>query len=276
MKGDISRRAFMKATALAGGTLALGARPSFAGDPAGGFGGFRMGVQSYCFRNFDYKGAVERTKQLGFSEVEFCSVHFPPVKGDAKFPEVQAYLKEQGVKAVSFGVENFSKDEEAARVKFDFAKALGLENMSANPARNAFDLLDKLTQEYDIKIAIHNHGPGADYDSVKDTLRAVEGRNPRIGACVDTGHVIRSGEKPHEVIRALGPRVLELHLKDWVHNGDEQILGEGDIDLVEVAKALREVKFNGPIFVEFELSPDDPVPGIAKGIENWKKAVSQA
>src|SRR5690606_5327985 len=122
----------------------------------------------------------------------------------------------------------FTKDEESSRVKFDFAKALGLEVLTANPMRNAFEALGVLCDEYDIKIAIHNHGPGALYDKVEDTAKAVEGLTSRIGACVDTGHVIRSGEKPHEVIRALGSRVISLHLKDWIHGGEEQILGEGD------------------------------------------------
>jgi inosose dehydratase len=271
---DLTRRDFLRAGALAGGAAWVAPRLAFAAEE--GYGGFRMGAQSYCFRKFDFKGATDRIKQLGLKHAEFCNVHFPPLKNDPGLPDVQAYLQEQGVKALSYGVENFSRDEEAARVKFDFGKALGVELLSANPARNAFDVLDKLTEEYDIKIAIHNHGPGADYDSVKDTLRAVEGRNPRIGACVDTGHVIRSGEKPHDVIRALGSRVLSLHLKDWVHKGEEQILGEGDLDLVEVARALREVNFSGPIFVEFELSPEDPSPGIAKGLENWKKAIAEA
>jgi inosose dehydratase len=268
-----SRRDFLRTSAVAAGALTLGSRAAFAADD---FGGFIMGSQSYSFRHFDYQGAVARLKELGLQNMEFCAAHFPPVVGHEGFPAVEAFIKDSGITAYSYGVENFSKDEEAARLKFEFGKKLGLKVLTANPARNSFDLLDKLTEEYGISIAIHNHGPGADYDGVKDTLRAVEGRNARIGACVDTGHVIRSGEKPHEVIRALGSRVLSLHLKDWIHGGEEQILGEGNIDLVEVARALREVKFSGPIMLEFELTPENPVPGMAKGLENWKKAIAAA
>lgn len=267
-----TRRGFLKAGAVAAGTLALGTRGAFAADEA--YGGFRMGAQSYSFRNFDYKGAIERLKQLGLNNIEYCSVHFPPVTGHENFPEVHGYIKESGVNPVCYGVESFSDNVEASRLKFEFGKAMGLELITANPMRNAFDSLEALTEEYGIGIAIHNHGPGADYDGVRDTLKAVEGRSPLIGACVDTGHVIRSGEKPHEVIRELGSRVLSLHLKDWIHGGEEQILGEGDLDLVEVAKALKEINFKGPLNLEFELSPEDPVPGMAKGLENWKQAVA--
>src|SRR5690606_18501371 len=121
---------------------------------------------------------------------------------------------------------------------------------------------------------IHNHGPSARYDSVEDTLRAVKDHSPMIGACVDTGHVIRSGEKPHEVITALGDRVISLHLKDWVHGGDERILGEGDIDLPGVAKALKALDFKGPLNLEFELDSENPVPGMQAGLAHWAKAVA--
>jgi inosose dehydratase len=271
---ELSRRSFLQGTAAAAGVLALGARPAFAADDP--YGGFRMGSQSYSFRKFDYKGAIERLKQLGLTNMEFCAAHFPPAPEHADLPAILAYIKESGITPISYGVENFAGDADANRLKFDFAKKMGLEVLTANPMHNAFDSLDKLTVEYGISIAIHNHGPGADYDGVKDTLKVVKDRNPRIGACVDTGHVIRSGEKPHEVLEALGDRVISMHLKDWVHKGEEQILGEGDMDLVAVAKVLRKIKFTGPIMLEFELFEDDPVPGMIKGLENWKKAVAAA
>src|SRR5690606_32252782 len=119
-------------------------------------------------------------------------------------------------------------------------------------------------------------GPGARYDKVEDTLKAVRDHSPLIGACVDTGHSIRSGEKPHEVIRALGDRVISLHLKDWRHGGGETILGQGDLDLVETARALMAIAFTGPIVMEYEESPEDPVPDMREGMRNWQEAVAAA
>jgi sugar phosphate isomerase/epimerase len=97
-----------------------------------------------------------------------------------------------------------------------------------------------------------------------------------IGACVDTGHVIRSAEKPHEVIEELGDRVHSLHLKDWIHGGKEQILGKGDMDLVAVARALKALNFAGPVMLEYEESPENPVPDMKEGLANWAKAVQSA
>lgn len=237
---------------------------------------FKMGAQSYSFRNFGFEESIAELKKLGLDNMEFCNVHFPAAPEHEGFAHVKKTVTEQGINVVCFGVESFTDKEEASRVKFDFAKALGVGILTADPAPNSFDSLDKLTEEYGIKIAIHNHGPLARYDKAEDTLKAVESHSPLIGACVDTGHVIRSGQKPHEVIETLGKRVHSLHLKDWIHGGEEQILGEGDMNLVAVAKALLALDFKGPVNLEFELSPDNPVPGMQTGLKNWHAAAAAA
>lgn len=228
-----------------------------------------MGAQSFSFRNFDLDGAIRCLKEAGLNEMEFCRVHFPPDAQDPGFGQVKATLDAAGIRVPAFGVEGFSADEAENRRKFDFAKALGIGVLSADPAPDSFDNLEALCEQYGIKIAIHNHGPEARYDKAADTLDAVKGRSPLLGACVDTGHAIRSGETPHEVVEALGDRVLSLHLKDWRRGGEEQIIGEGDMDLAALAAALKAVQFNGPIVMEYEESPDNPVPDMKKGWANW-------
>ncbi len=235
-----------------------------------------MGAQSYSFRKFSFEDSIKCLKELGLDVMEFCGVHFPCDPNYEKLDYVKQTLASSGVKVPCYGVEGFGPDADANRKKFEFARALGVSVLTADPTPDAFDNLEKLCEEYKVKIAIHNHGPGARYDKVADTLKAVEGRSPLIGACVDTGHAIRSGEKPHEVIRALGSRVICLHLKDWVHGGEEKILGEGDMDLLEVAKALKAIGFNGPMVMEYEESPENPVPDMKKGWANWIDAWNKA
>ncbi len=235
-----------------------------------------MGAQSYSFRKFDLEGSIRCLKELGLDNMEFCAVHFPPDKDDPGFPKVKQLITNAGINVVAYGVEGYSADESANRKKFEFAKALNIGVLTADPTPDAFDNLDKLCEEFNIKIAIHNHGPGARYDKVSDTLKAVKGHSPLIGACLDTGHAIRSGEKPHEVVEALGSRLLALHLKDWIHGGEEQILGEGDMDMVALAKALKAVNFSGPIAMEYENHPENPVADMKKGWENWMKAWESA
>lgn len=233
---------------------------------------WRVGAQSYSFRNFDFEGSIACLKQLGTDYIEYCSVHFPCDAGLPRFAAIAQRLSAEGVKTLCFGVEGFGADAAANRTKFECAKALGIEVLTADPTPDSFDNLDKLVEEYGIRIAIHNHGPKARYDVVQNTLNAVKNHSPLVGACVDTGHVIRSGEKPHDAIRALGPRVLSLHLKDWRTGGEEQILGEGDLDMVAVARALEDIGFDGPIVMEYENSPENPVPEMKIGLANWRKA----
>lgn len=270
---EMNRRAFLVRSAVAVPVASWAA--GVAGAVLAG-GGFRMGSQSYSFRNFDLNGALDCLNQLGLNEMEFCAVHFPPDKDAEGFAGVKAAIEAAGITVPSYGVEGFAADEAANRKKFEFAKALGIEILTADPTPDSFDNLDALCEEYQIKIAIHNHGPGARYDKVSDTLSAVSGRSPLIGACLDTGHCIRSGEKPHETIQALGDRLIAMHLKDWVHGGNEQIIGKGDLDLVAVAKELKALSFGGPIMMEYEESPDNPVPDMQVGRKNWQDAVAQA
>lgn len=266
MRRGLSRRDFLRTTAAAAAAAGL-AHGAPAQAP-----GLRLGAQSYSFRKFSFEDSIVQLKKLDLSIMEFCSVHFPPDKDHPDFGKVQQTLLEAGVTVPCYGVEGFGRDKEANRRKFEFAKAFGIEVLTADVEPSAFDDVEALCEEFKVKIAIHNHGPRARYDKVEDTLKAVAGRTPLIGACVDTGHAIRSAEKPHEVIEALGSRVISLHLKDWIHGGEEQILGEGEMDLGAVAKALKALEFNGVAVFEYENEPENPVPDMAKGLANWRAA----
>jgi len=237
---------------------------------------FRVGAQSYSFREFDFEGSIKSLEKLGVVYIEYCAVHFPPDPGHKGFARIKERLAEEGIKTLAFGVEGFGGDEAANRRKFEFGQALGIEVFTADPTPDSFGNLDKLTEEFGIKIAIHNHGPKARYDKVKDTLDAVKGHSPLIGACIDTGHVIRSGENPVEAAEQLGDRVLSLHLKDWAPGGDEQILGNGALDMAALVRTLDAIRFTGPIMMEYENSPENPVPEMRIGLENWLNACESA
>ncbi len=231
----------------------------------------KIGAQSYSFRHFDTAGAIHCLDELGLGFMEFCAVHFPPDANDPGLAAVKGLISEHKIQVPCYGVESYTEDAALNRRKFEFAKALGVEILTADPTPEAFESLDVLCEEFQIKIAIHNHGPKARYDRVEDTLNAINGHHPFIGACVDTGHSIRSGEAPHEVILALGDRVHSVHLKDWTFDSDETILGEGDMDMQRVAEALKEIGFNGPIMMEYELDVENPVPGMIRGMQHWRE-----
>lgn len=268
----MSRRSFLAGSAATATGIALGSSLGAAASSQP----LRMGVQSYSFRKFDLEGTIKGTKELGLNEIEFYGKHIPFDAAEADLAQIKATLQAEGIIPVGYGVVNFDGDSAERRRLFEFGKALGIEYFSVNPKTDAFDDLDALSQEFGIKVACHNHGPGTRFDKVDDVLRVCTGRNPLIGACYDTGHSIKSDEKPHEVIKQLGDRLHSIHLKDRVYGGGEKRIGSGDMDLVAVIRALREINFNGPIVMEFEVVPDDPVPSMARGLGNWNRAVEAA
>lgn len=237
------------------------------------FGGFKMGIQSFSLRHFNLEQTIERVADLGLHWVEFFPNHFGVTNDQERIDHVTSLLEPHGIHLHVHGVHNFGGNEGDIRRVFEFAKLAGISLLSAHPSPESFPILDKLVKEYDIKIGIHNHGPGHRYDRIEDSLKAVEQWDQRIGFCPDTGHCMRSGENPVEMIRRMGDRLYGMHLKDHERIARDQpretILGEGAIDLEGLVKALREVEFNEPISLEYERNPQNPMDDIRKGLANF-------
>jgi len=231
------------------------------------YGGFLMGIQTYSLRGFKVDQALEYVQELGLGSVEMFEAHFSTKSSPEQIDEMLKKTKAKGVKILAHGVNRFSKDHEANKRLFEFAKRAGIRNLSADPTEDSFDSLDKLCAEYDVRIAIHNHGPGARYDKVSDVLNAVKGRHPNIGACADLGHYIRSAEDPVRVINLLKGRLFGIHLKDFAEQQAKTkgvILGRGHLDIAGVFKALKQVEFppDACLALEYEEKPSDPLGDI--------------
>lgn len=297
---QVSRRSFLQGTALAVGASVLGIPQSLPAADEDPYGGFRMGLQSYSLRAFKLDEALQHTRTLGVGYWEAYPGHIRLNTLPAHISEHKAKLKEAGVSLIAYGVLGFDENETKAREAFDFAQAMGLKSISANPKKSAatFDLLDKLVEEYGIPIAIHNHGPGHIYDKVDDVLEMVKDRHPKIGACVDTGHYIRSDEDPVEVIEKLGPRVFGVHLKDAKTIRDPEeierlskelpknranqlkregkiftILGEGELNVVGCLRALRELQYDNCLSLEYEENADNPLSDIEVCLKTVRESV---
>src|SRR5947208_10398524 len=135
---------------------------------------------------------------MAWHDTEYSAGHSRVTTSDEQVAETLKLAAAADLKPSAHGVNAFSKDHEKNKKVFDFAKKLGIRTMTANPQPDAetFASLDKLVAEYDIRIAIHNHGPGALYDKLDSVANAIKDRDPRIGACVDCGHYLASGEDP--------------------------------------------------------------------------------
>ncbi len=238
---------------------------------------FRFGFQSYSLRHFSETDELAReAEQLGLAFVEVYRGHLPTDATDEQITQFQQALDGVGVHINAFGVERFSADHEANRRLFQFGRKLGVETLSADPSKDAFESLDKLVSEYDIRIAIHNHGPEDErWRRPEWILEAVKDLDPRVGACVDTGHFLRAGVDPVKAIRMLGSRVLGVHLKDFDAEAQEQIVGRGALNLAETFRALIDVGFSGPLSLEYESHLENPVPHMREGLAAVSEALSR-
>ncbi len=277
-----TRRDFLQMTSLAAAATLLGAHQTFAADDP--YAGFKMGLQSYSLRAFKVEKAMEHTRTLGLKYWESFPNHVPMGTVPAHIKEQKEILTKGGITLLSYGVVGFDGNETAARQIFDFAKAMGLLSISADPAKDnkTFDLLDKLVAEYDIAIAIHNHGPGHRYDKISDVVSMVKDRHPKIGGCVDTGHYLRSDESPVAAIEQLGKRVFGVHLKDvktiesdGKKSKQFKILGEGDLDVLGCLKALKKLDYKYCLAIEYEENADNPMSDLEVCLKNVREAVKK-
>ena len=259
----LSRRGFLAAgaaTCAAVSPLAAFAREAAAAD-------LNLGIQLYSLRGYKVDEAMKHARDIGFRFVEFYGDMFPVNSDAAAIAAMKKKLADLGLTASAHGVNGFGGDAAANRKVFEFAKAAGIPCISADPSPEAFKSLDDLVKEFDIRIAIHNHGPKHRYNKVVDVLKAIEGHDERIGACADLGHYIRSGEKPTEVIRLLKGRLYGIHLKDFQDMQDVTkgvILGKGHLDVPAVMAALVQTNFpkNGALSLEYEENPENPLADI--------------
>lgn len=283
----LSRRRFLALSSAAafGATwfdaprILAAAKLADAKDP---FGGFPVGVQSYSLRHFNTEEAIRHLQGMGVHFAEFYGKHLDPKATDERIAEVQGLLKSAGIKLAGHGVHGFSKDHEANKRLFEFGKKIGVRVITADPTPDSFDSLDKLVAEYDIRIAIHNHGPGHRYDKLDSVVKAIAGHDKRIGACVDCGHFLRSGEDPVKCVLTLGERVYGVHIKDEKETNTPKsanvVIGKGHLDVVGLFKALRQVKFpaDGALSLEYEANAENPIDDMKACLEVAKEAIAKS
>ncbi len=243
-------------------------------------GGFAVGCQAWTFNRFSALEAIEKTALTGSKVIEFypgqkLRPDQPGVKWDHNAPDetiekVRAHLAKHGVRAVNYGVVG-AKDEGEWRKIFEFAKKLGLYAVTTE-AVDQLDLLDQLAKEFDVRVAIHNHPRRANNPNYRVwdpayVLSVVKDRDPRIGACADTGHWATSGVTPLEGIKLLKGRIVSVHMKDRSAIGkqtEDLPFGAGIGNLKGILDELERQGFAGNIAVEYETKWENSVPDVAQ------------
>lgn len=270
MKHEVSRRNVLRSGALLAGSMML---PTLASEAEPVKEGrtlpFQLGLASYTFRNFDRAHLIGFMKQLELTALNAKDVkdHLPmdPTGESAALSEYNA----NGIALHAVGTVSFSKPDEAdIRAKFEYAKRAGVKVIVAgDPDVKSLPLMNRFVKEYDIRIAIHNHGPedAKYFPSPLDVLKAVKDLDPRMGCCIDVGHCERAGTDPVAAIHAAGPRLFDLHVKDLTDfkSRESQVaVGRGKIPFPALFEALASIGYKGFVDLEYEIHGDDPMPGV--------------
>jgi sugar phosphate isomerase/epimerase len=275
MKQLSSRRNFVQSGALlAAACAASTAAPSFA-EPSTADGKpspIHLGLASYTFRNFSRVQVIGYMKQLNLKGLNAKDVkdHLPmdPAE-EAKALEDYAAA---GIELHAAGAIYFRKDEDAdIRSKFEYCKRAGIPVIVAgDPTPDTLPRIENFVKEYDIRIALHNHGPEDKlWPSPIDVLKSIGNLDPRIGCCIDVGHTVRAGTDVVEAIRRVGPRLFNMHMKDLAdfHSKESQVaVGDGLMPMRQIFEALIAIQYKGFVDLEYEVHGEDPMPGVIASI----------
>jgi sugar phosphate isomerase/epimerase len=280
------RRLLGTATAAAAATLAAGGPERRAGAaaataPAGKAPyALKIGLASYSLRKLPLDKVIQVCQAAAIKRISLKDVHLPLSDPPEKLKAALARLGDAGITVASGGViyipsaknEKLSLAEIEARARrvFDYAKLCELPLIVAAPIPEALDAIEKLAREYDILVAIHNHGPDDKlYPAPKDVLAHIKTRDKRIGVCMDVGHTVRAGSDPVKAALECGPRLLDVHMKDLKDKGEKAAgveVGRGVVDVVALLRTLHKMKFAGHVALESEIDADDPVPAIRESM----------
>jgi sugar phosphate isomerase/epimerase len=264
-----SRREFLQVSALAGAALVLPKVAAGQKVAATKTLPIRLGIASYTFRSFDRAKLIEYAKALEIYDLNLKDTkdHLPSTSVEEETKAIDDY-KAAGMTLTAAGTIYFPKDEDDdIRAKFEYCKRAGIKVIVAgDPAASVLPRIEKFVKQYDMKFAIHNHGPEDKiWHSPLDVLAAVKGMDPRMGCCIDLGHTMRAGVDPVKAIRAVGPRLFDIHIKDLAKADakDSQVaVGRGIMPIKEIFQTLIELKYPGHVDLEYEIHGDDPMPGV--------------
>jgi sugar phosphate isomerase/epimerase len=249
--------------------------------------GWKVGSQAYTFRLFSLEETLEKLNSIGVKYVEMYpgqkisksgneTTDFTSITADGK-AKIKALLKKYDIEAVGYGVVNAS-DEDLPKL-FDFAKELGIGILTSESKPNQFDQIEKLCEEYQIKLALHNHPVPSYYWHPEVAKRMLEGRSELMGVCADIGHWVRSGLNPVDCLKQLEGRIISLHIKDLnkygVRDAHDLPWGTGTSNVAGVLHELHRQGFEGAFSAEYEHNWENNLPDVEESIAYFKRVAAK-
>lgn len=230
---------------------------------------FQLGMASYTFRAFSLDETVLFTKRLELERISFKSFHLPLDSTPEAIQAAMTKVKAARLDPYAGGV-IYMKNEQEVQQAFDYAKAAGMQIIVGVPNHELLGLVHQKVQEYDIRMAIHNHGPTDKlYPTPESIVEKIKELDPRIGLCLDIGHTQRSAVDPAAAAEQFFDRLLDVHIKDVTASSAEGgaiEVGRGVIDIPKFLRTLIKLGYAGTVSLEYEKDEKDPLPGAAESI----------
>ncbi|HVF28533.1 MAG TPA: sugar phosphate isomerase/epimerase [Pyrinomonadaceae bacterium] len=274
-----SRRDIVKSGVLASAAMSLTANSTRAaslmplaetapnGDP---WHGLKVGVASYTLRKMPLDAAIKAIQRVGLRYVSIKDFHMPMKSTAEERRAVIQKFKDAGITPLSCGNVTMQNDEANVRAAFEYARDAGIPTIVCSPHPDSMPILDRMVKEFDIKLAIHNHGPeDKRFPSPYDAWKAAEKYDQRIGLCIDVGHTARAKVDPAEAIIKCRARLYDLHLKDinsTAPDGKTLEIGRGVLDIKPILQALLKIKYSYLVSFEYEKDENDPLPGLSESV----------
>jgi len=265
-----NRRDFFKLTGLG---LAVAATPGFAAAAATAISEekpvfkFQLGVASYSLRSFPVDQALDMTVRLGINKISFKDYHLKLDSDSATIAKTVALCKEKGIDLYAGGVIYMKTQADVDRA-FEYAKAAGMKMIIGVPNHELLPYAEGKVKEYDIRLAIHNHGPGDKlYPSAESAYEKIKNMDKRMGLCIDIGHTKRIGRNPEQDLKDFFDRVFDIHIKDVTEataEGSTCIIGRGIINFPSFLKTAIKLNYSGILALEYEAESKDPLAGMAE------------
>lgn len=284
----IPRRSFLRGSLLAGVTvLGVGGETAFRADGAvvgegssAGRDKFRLGMAGYTFHKFKLEPTLEMMRRVDVHYLCIKDFHLPLTSTEEEIATFHGKCREYGVTGYGVGPIYMSSEEEARRA-FEYARRVGVRLVVGVPFKKVGEKrvaspellrsIDRLVREFDIRYAIHNHGPDMPelFPNAESGMEIIRTMDSRVGLCFDIGHEFRDGKDPVVAMEKYADRIHDIHLKNVTSpdkKGRAAELPRGAMDLVGFVKVLRKVGYAGVLGLEYEKDMNDPLLGIAESV----------
>jgi len=264
-----SRRQFV---ALASGAAAWlrGVRSVDAAPAATRAGRLKIGVASYSMREFTLDQALDMARALHVTYMTFKDVHVPRTDPPEATRALRAKIEAAGITIMGGGTITIQNNTAQIAREFEYARNAGFPLIFTSPDPAALDAIERAAKTYDIRVAIHNHGPEDKWwPRPQDAYAAVKGRDARLGLCIDIGHTLRTGTDPVEACRECRSRLFDMHVKDLAVSTDERSeteVGRGVVDIPSLFRTLVEIGYSGQVGLEYEINAKSPLAGMSESL----------